>query len=237
MVELKSVYKSFGKLSVLENLNMTFKGGSITSILGPSGCGKTTILFIAAGLIKIDSGEINGMQDKQSSFLFQETRLLPWKNAIDNLGFVLPDSLDKKTKLRLCLDILDGVGLKGFEKHYPSQLSGGMKQRLAMARAFIVKSDIMFMDEPFQSLDLKRRTQMISMFKKLWIETKPAILMVTHDVQEALLLSDKIYILSDKPAKILLELENPMPFNFRSVKNPEFFNLEQQIINDYILME
>lgn len=237
MPELINVHKSFGKLNVLEGLDLSFEDGCITSILGPSGCGKTTILNIAAGLIKADSGKIYGMENKKVSFLFQETRLLPWKNAIDNLKFVLPDTYDNRTKTQLCIDILDDVGLKGYEKHYPSELSGGMNQRLAMARAFIVKSDLLFMDEPFQSLDIKRRAQMISLFKKLWLSTKPAILVVTHDVQEALLLSDKIYILSDKPANILLELENPMTFNLRTVKNHDFYKLEQKIINEYILTE
>jgi len=237
MPELINIHKSFGELKILSGLDMSVKEGSITSILGPSGCGKTTLLRIAAGLIKPDSGEVSGMENKKAGFLFQETRLLPWKNAIDNLEFVLPDTLDKKEKLRMCLDILDKVGLKGFERHYPAQLSGGMNQRLAMARAFIIESDILFMDEPFQSLDLKRRAQMISMFKKLWLQTRPAILMVTHDVQEALLLSDRIYILSDKPARILVELDNPMPFSSRTVKNQDFYRLEQEIINKYILFE
>jgi len=237
MPELINIHKRFGELNVFSGLNMSFKEGCITSILGPSGCGKTTLLKIAAGLIKPDQGEIKGMENKKTSFLFQETRLLPWKNAIDNLEFVLPDALDKKERIRLCLDILEKVGLKGFERHYPSQLSGGMNQRLAMARAFIVKSDILFMDEPFQSLDLKKRSQMISMFKNLWLSTKPAILMVTHDVHEALLLSDKIYVFSDKPVKIILELENPMPFNSRSVNNQDFYRLEQEIINNYILSD
>jgi len=237
MPEMINIHKSFGQINVLEGLSMSFEDSSITSILGPSGCGKTTLLNITAGVIVPDSGKLVGMDNKKISFLFQETRLLTWKNAIDNLEFVLPDTLDKKTKLQMCIEILDEVGLKGYEKHYPSQLSGGMNQRLAMARAFIVKSDVLFMDEPFQSLDLKRRTQMITMFKKLWLSTKLAVLMVTHDVQEALLLSDKIYVLSDKPAKILLELKNPMPFNMRTVKNPDFYELEQKIINQYILTE
>ncbi|NLY19332.1 MAG: ABC transporter ATP-binding protein [Clostridiaceae bacterium] len=236
MPELVNIHKSFGELNIFSGLDMSFKEGSITSILGPSGCGKTTLLKIAAGLLKPDRGEIVGMENKRAGFLFQETRLLPWKNTIDNLQFVLPDTLDKKERLRLCLDIMEKVGLKGYEKLYPAQLSGGMNQRLAMARAFIVKSDILFMDEPFQSLDLKIRAQMISMFKKLWLSTKPAILMVTHDVHEALLLSDKIYILSDKPAGILLELDNPMPFSSRTVKNQDLYRLEQEIINKYILL-
>lgn len=235
MINLANIKKSFNGTVVLNNINMAFDEGSITSILGPSGCGKTTLLRIAAGLIKADSGEITGLDNKKLSFIFQEPRLLPWKNAWKNLELVLPGSMDKETKKRLCFEMLEKVGLKGYENHMPSELSGGMRQRLSMARAFIVKSDILFLDEPFQSLDLKRRQQMINLLKDLWIKQKPAMLMVTHDVQEALLLSDKIYILSDKPTEILREIQNPMPFEERTVKNEHFYSLEREIINGYII--
>lgn len=235
MIQLKNVQKKFGDIIVFNGLNMTFEEGAITTILGPSGCGKTTLLKIAAGLTSIDQGEIAGMEQKKPGFLFQEPRLLPWMNALHNLEFVLPDTLDKKSKQKIATDMMERVGLAGYEKHYPSELSGGMSQRLSIARAFILNSDILFMDEPFQSLDLKRRQQMIQLLKGLWLKYQPAVLMVTHDVQEALLLSDKIYILSDKPTRILAEIHNPMPFEGRSVQNVDFYRLEQQIINDYLL--
>ena len=235
MIKLIDIHKQFQNVIVLDGINMEYKEGMITAILGPSGCGKTTLLSITAGLIEPTRGEVIGMESKKSGFIFQEPRLLPWKNAEQNLEFVLPDDIDKSKKKQICSDILAQVGLSGFEKHYPSQLSGGMSQRLAMARAFIVKSDILFMDEPFQFLDLKRRAQMIDLLKNLWIKRKPAVVLVTHDVQEALLLSDKIYILSDKPATVVTEIKNPMPFSLRTVKNSEFYKLEQEIINDYLL--
>jgi NitT/TauT family transport system ATP-binding protein len=235
VIKLIDIHKQFQNVIVLDGINMEFEEGKITAILGPSGCGKTTLLSITAGLIEPTRGEVLGMELKESSFIFQEPRLLPWKNTIQNLEFVLPDSIEKSEKKQICNDILEQVGLSGFEKHYPSQLSGGMSQRLAMARAFIVKSDILFMDEPFQFLDLKRREQMIDLLKNLWIKTKPAVVIVTHDVQEALLLSDKIYILSDKPATVIKEIKNPIPFGLRTVKNAEFYKLEQEIINNYLL--
>jgi len=236
MIKLVDIHKQFQNITVLDGIDMEFEEGKITAILGPSGCGKTTLLSITAGLIEPTRGEVLGMEQKEPGFLFQEPRLLPWKNSIQNLEFVLPDSIEKSGKKQICNDILAQVGLSGFEKHYPSQLSGGMKQRLAVARAFIVKSDILFMDEPFQFLDLKRREQMIELLKNLWVKRKPAVVIVTHDVQEALLLSDKIYILSDKPTIIIKEIENTMPFGLRSVKNPEFYKLEQEIINNYLLV-
>lgn len=216
MIKLIDIHKQFQNVIVLDGINMEFKEGMITAILGPSGCGKTTLLSITAGLIEPTRGEVIGMESKKSGFIFQEPRLLPWKNAEQNLEFVLPDDIDKSKKKQICSDILAQVGLSGFEKHYPSQLSGGMSQRLAMARAFIVKSDILFMDEPFQFLDLKRRAQMIDLLKNLWIKRKPAVVLVTHDVQEALLLSDKIYILSDKPATVVTEIKKPNAFQFKN---------------------
>lgn len=236
MVRIANIHKSFDDLLVLNGLDMCFEEGVITAILGPSGCGKTTLLNIIAGLETADKGEIYGMEQKTPGYLFQEPRLMPWKNAVDNLKFVLPDSMDKSLKNEICIDMLKKVGLSGFEKQYPSRLSGGMNRRLAIARAFIVNSDILFMDEPFQSLDLKRRQQMIELLKSLWVNQKTTILLVTHDVQEALLLSDKIYILSDKPAKVVEEVKNPMPFESRGINNENFYRLEQKIINQYLMV-
>lgn len=235
MIQLNQIHKQYQDISILNNISMTFEDHAITAILGPSGCGKTTLLKITAGLVRQDSGEVTGMEGRVPGFIFQEPRLLPWLNAVQNLEIVLPDSMDKEQKQKLCMEMLESVGLSGYHRHYPSQLSGGMSQRLSIARAFIVHSDILFMDEPFQALDMKRRQQMIDLFGKLWLKHRPAVLMVTHDVQEALLLADKIYILSDKPTKILKEIHNPMPFQDRSVQNADFYRLEQQIINQYIL--
>lgn len=234
-IALNNIQKKYNEEIILKDLSMTFEEHTITVILGPSGCGKTTLLKITAGLLKADHGEVSGMDGKKPSFLFQEPRLLPWMNAFQNLEFILPGTMNKQEKRKKCLEILEKVGLKGYDRHYPSELSGGMSQRLSIARAFIIHSDVMFMDEPFQSLDLKLRDQMIKLFKALWVKQRPTVLMVTHDVQEALLLSDKIYILSDKPTGIIKEMENPMPFEARSRQNEAFYRLEQQIINHYLL--
>lgn len=236
MIRLLNIKKSFNNLTVLDNIDMKFEEGSVTAILGPSGCGKTTLLRIVAGLISADSGEITGTDGKNLSFLFQEPRLLPWKNAWKNLELVLPDDLDKEARRKKCFEMLELVGLKGYENHFPSELSGGMCQRLAMARAFIIQSDILLMDEPFQSLDLKRHGQMISLFRSLWVKKRPLTIMVTHDVQEALLLSDKVYVLSEKPTGILAEIHNPVPFEERTVKNERLYELEKDIINNYIFI-
>jgi NitT/TauT family transport system ATP-binding protein len=235
MIQLLNIQKKYHEQTILNGLQMAFEDHAITAILGPSGCGKTTLLKIVAGLIPADAGEISGMEGRIPGFLFQEPRLLPWMNAMQNLDFVLPRSMDKQDRRRLCSEMLASVGLAGYQDHYPSQLSGGMSQRLSIARAFIIQSDILFMDEPFQSLDIKRREQVFGLFRELWQKHRPTVLMVTHDVQEALLLSDKMYILSDKPTGILKEIHNPMPFGERSVQNEVFYRLEQQIINQYLI--
>lgn len=235
MIQLLNIQKKYHEQTILNGLQMAFEDHAITAILGPSGCGKTTLLKIVAGLIPADAGEISGMEGRIPGFLFQEPRLLPWMNAMQNLDFVLPRAMGNQDRKRLCNEMLDAVGLAGYQNHYPSQLSGGMSQRLSIARAFIIQSDILFMDEPFQSLDIKRREQVFGLFRELWQKHRPTVLMVTHDVQEALLLSDKMYILSDKPTGILKEIHNPMPFGERSVQNEVFYRLEQQIINQYLI--
>ncbi|AGC68297.1 aliphatic sulfonates import ATP-binding protein SsuB 2 [Thermoclostridium stercorarium subsp. stercorarium DSM 8532] len=237
MIKLLNIEKSFNGTKILDKISMEFEEKTITAILGPSGCGKTTLLRIVAGLINADSGEITGNDGKTLSFLFQEPRLLPWKNAWKNLEIVLPDSVDRLTRKKICFEMIEKVGLKGYENHMPAELSGGMRQRLAMARAFIVQADILLMDEPFQSLDLRRKGQMINLFKELWKKQRPLVIMVTHDVQEALLLSDKIYVLSDKPTGILKEIHNPMAFDERNVKNERFYALEKEIISEYVIGE
>ena len=237
MIRLSDINKSFNGEVVLENINMEFEEKSVTAVLGPSGCGKTTLLKTAAGLISADSGSITGVDGKRLSFIFQEPRLLPWKSAWKNLELVLPDSMGKAEKKALCFDMLELLVLKGYEDHLPSELSGGMCQRLSMARAFIIQTDILLMDEPFQSLDLKRQGQMINLFRDLWIKQKPLVILVTHNVQEALLLSDKIYILSDKPTVILREIKNPVPFEERSISNRQLYDLEHEIISKYIIRD
>ena len=185
MIQLLNIQKKYHEQTILNGLQMAFEDHAITAILGPSGCGKTTLLKIVAGLIPADAGEISGMEGRIPGFLFQEPRLLPWMNAMQNLDFVLPRAMDKNDRRRLCNEMLDAVGLAGYQNHYPSQLSGGMSQRLSIARAFIIQSDILFMDEPFQSLDIKRREQVFGLFRELWQKHRPTVLMVTHDVQEA----------------------------------------------------
>lgn len=207
-IELKNVQKSYlvdGRaFPVLQGINLTLPENTITVILGRSGCGKTTLLRLVGGLEEPDEGEIIFHAEHKTAFVFQESRLMPWLNVWENVRF----GLEKKADDRLFIqNIIDMVGLSGFEKAYPSQLSGGMKQRVAIARAFAYEPSFIMMDEPFAALDYFTRTQMQRELKRLQEERGASILFVTHSIDEALLLGDKIVMIEDGQIKSELTIE------------------------------
>ena len=187
---------------MLDNISIDFPKDKTTCILGPSGCGKSTLLNIIAGILDPDSGDVVGFKDESISFVFQEDRLIPWKNVRDNLSFVLEGKMDKRDIERAIDDYLKSVNLQDYKYYYPSNLSGGMKQRISILRAFIYPSSILLMDEPFKSLDINNKHTVMEFFKKLKVMEKRTCILVTHDVDEAIELSDRIIILSDKPSNV-----------------------------------
>lgn len=203
MIEFINVSKKFNDLEVLNNFNIRFEKDKITCLFGPSGVGKTTIANIAANLTEIDSGEIKVTENAVYSFVFQEPRLLEWYSVYDNIDFVLKNVYNSDKRVNIIKDYIDMVELKGFESYKPKELSGGMAQRVSLARAFAYPSNVLILDEPFKGLDMKLKREMILLFKKLWNESKRTVLFITHDVDEAVTLSDFIYILNEKPAKII----------------------------------
>lgn len=228
-IHISGIRKSFGGLIVLEDLSMDILENRVTVILGPSGCGKTTLLNILSGADRDFEGKIEGIDGKIISYLFQEPRLLPWKTAAGNMEFVLKDVVTAGT-VRECTDrFLDMVGLSGFSRYYPDQLSGGMKQRLAVARAFAYPSDIMLMDEPFQALDLAMKLSLLDSFLTLWENARRTALFVTHDIQEAILLGDRIYVLSNRPAKPLACIAVETPQAERSLGDSHLLRIEQDL--------
>jgi len=196
--KVKNINKSYGDLKVLDNISIDFPENKITCILGPSGCGKTTLLNIMAGLLDMDSGEIIGFENGDISFVFQEDRLIPWKNVEENLAFVLRDKVNKKEIAEIVDNYLKLVGLEEYKYYYPKDLSGGMKQRINILRAFIYPSKILIMDEPFKSLDMDNKQILMDLVK---VGNRTCI-MVTHDMEEALTLGDRIVILTGKPARV-----------------------------------
>lgn len=190
-VQVRNLNKSFGSNRVLSNLNLNFEKDKITVITGPSGCGKTTLLNIISGIEKPDSGEII-MKDRSISFIFQEDRLIPDLTVYRNIEFVLKSTMTEQESKPIIEKYLDLVKLTGARDKYPNQLSGGMKRRVAIARAFAYRSDLLIMDEPFKGLDDKLKKEIIDEFLRIYNQDKRTVILVTHDMDEAVFLGDTI---------------------------------------------
>lgn len=200
--KVEGVNKSFGALMVLNDLSIAFEKDKLTCILGPSGCGKTTILNILTGLDSLDSGKISGFDEQAISVVFQEDRLVPWLNVEDNLMLVLKDNMPFDKALALIKDTLDEFKLSEYLGYYPRELSGGIRRRISMLRAFMYPSNVLLMDEPFTSLDINTKKEVIEFLKELLSSTKKTCVLVTHNIDEALELGDKIVVLSNKPTSV-----------------------------------
>lgn len=207
MYGIKDVTKHYNSLKVLDNISMDFHKDKTTCILGPSGCGKTTILNIIVGATNFESGKVIGFEE-DISFVFQEDRLIPWKTVNDNIAFVLKKKMGKE-QLQTTIDkYLDLVHLKDYKHYYPKDLSGGMTQRISILRAFAYPSKLLIMDEPFKSLDINNKSILYNYFNKLMDNENRTCILVTHDIDEAIKLGDRIILLSQKPTKVILTIEN-----------------------------
>lgn len=226
MYKVIDICKSYADLKVLANISIEFPENKVTCILGPSGCGKSTLLNIIGGILDKDSGQVIGFKDASISFVFQEDRLIKWKSVKDNLRFVLKGKMDKKTIEETIDSYLKSVNLLEYKNYYPNSLSGGMKQRISILRAFIYPSQVLIMDEPFKSLDVNNKRIVIDFFKKLQSVEKRTCIIVTHDIGEAMELADRIVILSDKPSRVVEVMDNYLIYNHD--KNYEV-NMRHQI--------
>lgn len=205
MIKLLNITKAFDDLVILKDFNLSFNMKEVTCLLGPSGCGKSTILKMLSTLDKKYEGHIEGIADKRISFVFQESRLMPWLTVNDNLSYVLEGKVaDKYIDARIDY-FLDKVELSNFKYDYPNTLSGGMKQRVSLARAFASPHDILLLDEPFQGLDEELKDQLMTLLEKLIEEDRKTVIMVTHDQNEAKRLADRIIYLADQPLRISRE--------------------------------
>lgn len=221
-VEVAHVSKQFGQLTVLEDINLTAPAGSVLAIVGASGCGKSTLLNIIAGLVKPDRGgvTIDGATCDRSrdtrviSYMFQEDRLLPWRTIVANAAFGLEAGpMDASERRERALAALKMTGLEGFENAYPHELSGGMRSRVALARSLVVKPYMLLMDEPFSKLDPQMRSQMHAEVLRIRDQLKMTIVLVTHDVEEAIVLADRIVVLKPRPGRVrdVLDIDLPRP--------------------------
>jgi NitT/TauT family transport system ATP-binding protein len=233
MNKVTALSKSFNDLKVFADLTLEFPAGKITAILGPSGCGKTTLLNILAGLTVPDSGTVK--LDGPVSYVFQEPRLLPWLTVWQNVALVLEEILDREEIKKAVRQYLTAVGVNEYSHFFPVQLSGGLKQRVALARAFAYPADVLLMDEPFKSLDLKARLQISRDFLALWRAAPRTVILVTHDVREAVLLGDKVVLLTEKPAQVRREMEILVPQEERTGGNPKLVEIERRLISELVL--
>ena len=230
-IQLENINKKFNGLLLFRNFNLHLDEHKISCILGPSGCGKTSLLNMIGGILTQDSGIIRGMEKKLMSFIFQEPCLLPWKNVWSNLAFVLSD-LPASEKEYIINRNLQFVGLQSFADYYPEYLSGGMKQRVAIARAFSYPSDIILMDEPLKALDPKLKWNLMKTFKELWDKDRRTVIFVTHDVDEALVMGEEIYIFSKPPARVKKHITNHLPEAEKKRGHMNFLQTENDILAD-----
>ncbi len=229
-LEIKGLYKKFDNLSLFSDFSIEFQEGTITSILGPSGCGKTTLLNIIGDTIKPDSGQLSGFSGKTISYIFQDPRLLPWKTVEENIDFVLGRDMAAVQRKKITDQLIKLMELEDFAAYYPSKLSGGMRQRVSIARAFAYPSEIILMDEPLKGLDIKLKLNLIRIFSRMWQADKRTVIFVTHDVDEALLLGSDIIVLSRAPARIILKKQIDIPFEKRSLESDYFRELEKSLM-------
>ena len=227
-INIENIKKSYDDIVVLDNMDIKVFEGEFVSILGPSGCGKSTIFNIIANLIDYDSGkiDING----KLSYMYQKDLLLPYKTIIDNV--TLPMILNKEKKYiayEKVKEYFNIFGLKGYENKYPSELSGGMKQRANFLRTYVASSDIMLLDEPFGALDSITKSSMQKWLSEVKSKVNSTILLITHDIDEAIMMSDRIYVISKKPSRVRKEfIIDKKYYNADKIEN--IFNLKKEIL-------
>jgi NitT/TauT family transport system ATP-binding protein len=201
-----------GGVTALEGVDFSVREQEFICIVGPSGCGKTTLLKIIAGLVEPSEGEIvfsrSGTSNRlRSAMVFQDQGLFPWMNVQDNVAFGLEtQGVERRKRQTMALDFLSKVGLAEFSHNYPHELSGGMRQRVAILRAFLADPQILLMDEPFGALDSQTRLVMQEELLRIWREYQKTVIYVTHDIEEAILLGDRVLVMSGRPGRIRQEI-------------------------------
>lgn len=241
-IQIQNIQKSYlvnnKTMTVLEPTSLSIEKNEVISILGPSGCGKSTLLRMIAGLETLDSGviEVDGAVIKGPSvdrgMAFQDSRLFPWLTIQENIAFGLPKDIDKNTANKLVAEHLSLVKLESFANAYPHQLSGGMKQRASIARALINKPSVLLLDEPFGALDAMTKIHMQEEVMQIWEQEKMTMILVTHDITEAIYMADHVVILSGSPGSIneIITVDLPRP---RQRNSLEFVQLQEQIYSKF----
>ena len=216
----KSYHTASGPVHALTGIDLEVQRNEILTLLGPSGCGKSTLLSIMGGMLRPDRGTVliggvpsDGPDPRKIAMVFQDPGLFPWRTALENVEFGLElQGVPPGRRREIALGLLDPLGLKGFEAKYPRELSGGMKQRVAIARALALDSEILLMDEPFGALDEQTRLLMGEWLLGVVRQTRKTIVFVTHSLQEAILLSQRIVVMTSRPGRIKAVYEVPLPY-------------------------
>jgi NitT/TauT family transport system ATP-binding protein len=242
MLEISELSKTYvtgdGPLLALERLSLAIGEGEFVSIVGPSGCGKSTLMLIAAGLVQASSGSVRiggvpvSAPYADVGIVFQDATLYEWRRVLENV--LLPIDIKRLDRARYrprALELLERVGLAGFERKYPYQLSGGMRQRVALCRALIHDPALLLMDEPFGALDALSRDQMNLELQALWQRNRKTVLFITHSINEAVFLSDRVVVMSPRPGRIgaVVSIELPRPRSFDFAETPQFGRYAREI--------
>ncbi|MBT9385086.1 ABC transporter ATP-binding protein [Pseudooceanicola sp. CBS1P-1] len=242
ILDLRNLSKTFGDMKALTDVNLAVQPGEFVTVVGPSGCGKSTLFNIVAGLEEPDTGATVRFEDRsvmakdllgRVSFMPQRDLLLAWRNVIDNA--ILPlemEGANRAEARKEAARMLPEFGLSGFDGKYPHELSGGMRQRVALMRTFMFKRDLMLLDEPFGALDALTRTMMQRWLLDVWQKHKRTVLFITHDVDEAIFLGDRVLVMSARPGTIKLErrIELERPRGGNVVTAPEFIALKRELL-------
>ncbi|MEX3637648.1 ABC transporter ATP-binding protein [Paraburkholderia sp. BR14320] len=228
------------RIATLDGLDVDIAPGQFVCVLGPSGCGKSTLLAAIAGHIAATQGTI-AVDDEaverphpERGLVFQQHTLFPWKRVIDNVAFGLKmKGVGANERRRQAAELLELVGLGGFDSHYPAQLSGGMQQRVEIARVLINRPRVLLMDEPFGALDAQTRRMMQTLLLDIWTKVRTTVVFVTHDIEEALFLADRILMLSKRPARVVADIPVPLarPRSDDTTLDPVFVDIKRQCLS------
>lgn len=229
MILINNIIKNFDEVQALDNINLDIATGEFITIVGPSGCGKSTLLRIVAGLIKPTTGST--LKEGKGAFVFQDSALLPWRTVQGNVELLMElEKVNKSEREDKASLVLNKVGLTGFEKSYPHQLSGGMKMRLSLARSLVLNPEYLLLDEPLSAIDELTREVLQEELHSLWNKDKFTAILVTHNVAEAVYLSNRVFVMSPRPGKVTDIIE--IPFKKRDHKlrsKPQFTKLVNEI--------
>jgi NitT/TauT family transport system ATP-binding protein len=236
--DVQKIYQSaHGPMTAIENFNLEVEEGEFVCIVGPSGCGKSTFLRILAGLEPLTSGEIEIVPGDDpgkplNNVVFQEYAIFPWKTVIDNVAFGLEmRGISKPQRYEVAQDWLDRVGLRKFANYYPHQISGGMKQRVSIARALANDPEVLLMDEPLGALDAQTRNVLQEELLKIWEQNRKTVVYITHSIDEAALLGDRIILMTAHPGRLktTFDVDIPRPRSMKTTGMPEFSHLTYTI--------